>query len=109
MEVEKIDGVTIVHADERLDASAAPKLKNLIKEVAQEHGIKLVVNLEKTRLIDSSGCGELVAALKTVLKNHGEMKIANPSSQVYALLQLTRLHRILDIHESLESAVKSFS
>ena len=108
MEVERMDGVTIVHADERLDASMAPKLKSLIKELAQEQGVKLVLNLQKTRLIDSSGCGELVAALKTVFKNHGDMKIANPTPQANALFQLTRLHRILDIHESLESAVRSF-
>lgn len=108
MEVEKMGSVTIVHTDERLDSAVSPKLKNLIKKIAQEDGVKVVVNMEKTRLIDSSGCGELVAALKTVAKNNGEMKLANPSSQVYSLLQLTRLHRILDIHESLESAVKSF-
>jgi anti-anti-sigma factor len=108
MKVQKIHDVTIISADERLDAGMTPKLKSVVKELAQETGIKLVIDLGNVRLIDSSGCGELVAALKTVSKNHGDMKIARPTPQASALIQLTGLHRILDIHDTLEGALSSF-
>lgn len=108
MKVEKRGDVTIVSTNERLDAGMTPKLKSVVKDLAQEPGIRLVIDLGNTRLIDSSGCGELVAALKTVSRNHGDMKIARPTAQAKTLLQLTGLHRILDIHDSLESALNSF-
>lgn len=108
MKIEKRDGVTILATDERLDAVIAPKVKDAVKELARQKGMKLIIDMEKTRFIDSSGCGSLVAALKALIKNEGDMKIARPTAQAQTLFQLTRLHKVFEIHENLEDAVKSF-
>ena len=109
MKVEKRDGVTIVSTNEKLDAVNAPKLKEIVQEIAQAGGSKLVMDMEKTRLIDSSGCGALLASLKVLVKNHGDMKIVRPTPEALIVFQLTRLHKVFEIFENLESAVKSFS
>jgi anti-sigma B factor antagonist len=108
MEIEKLEGVTVISTDERLDAMIAPKLKEMVKKMSEEASTKLVIDLGKTKFIDSSGCGALVAALRTLLKNHGDLKIARPSPQAKTLFQLTRLHRVFEIHDNLEDAIKSF-
>lgn len=64
--------------------------------------------MEKTLFLDSSGCGSLVASLKTLANDHGEMKIARPTPKVFEMLQLTWLQRLFEIHESVESAVLTF-
>lgn len=107
MNVKKIHGVTVLSTDERLDGIVGPKLKDVVKELALESGLKLVVDMEKTSYVDSSGCGALVASLKALIKNHGDMKIARPSAQALTLFQLTRLHKVFQIYDSLESAVES--
>ena len=109
MKVEKRDGVTIVSTNEKLDAVNAPKLKEIVQEIAQAGGAKLVMDMEKTRLIDSSGCGALLVSLKVLVKNHGDMKIVRPTPEALIVFQLTRLHKVFEIFENLESAVKSFS
>ncbi len=109
MEIEKKGGITIISTDERLDAVVAPKLKDTVKKIAEETSTKLIIDLEKTKFIDSSGCGALVASLRTLIKNQGDMKIARPSPQAQTLFQLTRLHRVFEIYEDMDQAIKSFS
>jgi len=109
MDIEKRGMVTIIRTDERLDAIVAPQFKDTVKKMAEESALHLVVDLAKTRFIDSSGCGALVASIRALLKNGGEMKIARPSAQAKTLFELTRLHRVFEIFDDLDRAVNSFS
>ncbi|MFA6223767.1 MAG: STAS domain-containing protein [Desulfomonilaceae bacterium] len=108
MNVEHIDGVTIISTEDRLDSLDGPKLKDVIKGLAQKPGLKVVIDMGNTLFLDSSGCGGLVSSLNTLLNNNGEMKIARPTPRVIEILQLTRLHRVFQIYDSIESAIKSF-
>ncbi len=110
MKVEKIDGVTILITEERLDSLDGPKLRDVVKQLLdREPCLKLVIDMGKTLFLDSSGCGGLVSSLKTLKDNHGEMKIARPTPKVIEIFQLTRLHRVFEVHHSVESAVESFT
>jgi len=109
MKVEKRDGITILITEDRLDSLDGPKLRDVVKPLAQEPCLKIVIDMEKTLFLDSSGCGGLVTSLKTLVNNHGDMKIARPTPRVLEILQLTRLHRVFEIHDSVESAVESFT
>lgn len=109
MKEDRRADVTIVETDERLDATRAPKLKERLKKLGEEREAKLVVDMAKTMFIDSSGCGALVAALKSIVKNGGDMKIAQPTPQALTLFQLTRLDKVFEIHSTLEGALESFA
>ncbi|MDQ7785764.1 MAG: STAS domain-containing protein [Desulfomonilaceae bacterium] len=109
MKIEERDGITIITTDERLDAVVAPQLKEAVSKLAEQAETKLVIDLEHTRFIDSSGCGALVASLRAIIKSNGDMKIANPSPQAKTLFQLTRLHRVFEIFDDMDAAVKSFT
>jgi anti-anti-sigma factor len=110
MKVEKRDGVTILITEERVDSLDGPKLRDAVKQLlAQEPCLKLVIDMGKTLFLDSEGCGGLVSSLRTLANNHGDMKIARPTPRVYEIFQLTRLHRVFEIYDSVESAVESFT
>ena len=109
MKVEKRDGITILVTEERLDSIDGPKLKDVVKQLAQESYLKLVIDMGKTLFMDSEGCGGLVSSLRTLANNHGDMKIARPTPKVFEVLQLTRLHRVFAIYDSVESAMESFT
>ncbi|MFH0824420.1 MAG: STAS domain-containing protein [Pseudomonadota bacterium] len=108
MQLDKKNGVTIIATDERLDALSAPQLKDTVKQLVADSEKRLVIDLAKTRFIDSSGCGALVASLRVLVKNGGDMKVARPSPQAKSLFELTRLHRVFEIFDDLESALKSY-
>ena len=108
MKIEKINGINVLSTGKRLDAIDGPKMKGIVKELAEESSPKLVVDMGQTLTLDSSGCGSLISAFKTLLNNNGEMKIARPNPQCLEILRLTRLYRIFEIHDTIEAAVQSF-
>lgn len=109
MKVEKRDGITVLITEERLDALDGPKLKEVVTELAQEPGLKLLLDMSITRFVDSMGCGVLLSCLKAVTTNQGDMKIAGPTSRVLETLSVCRLNKVFQIYDSVESAVESFS
>jgi anti-sigma B factor antagonist len=108
MKLENILGVTILRTDHRLDGTNGQKLTNLIKELARESSLKLVMDMGKTNLINRSGCKAIATSLMCVQKSKGEMKIVRPSAKVLEAFQRTQLYKVVDIHDSLESAMDSF-
>lgn len=109
MNIEKLNNLVVITLDERFDAVVAPKFKGQVQDLVKESCVNFVVDMAQCKLIDSTGCGALVACLRIVQKNKGDIKIARPSPQARDLFELTRLHRILEMFEDLDSAVKSFS
>jgi anti-sigma B factor antagonist len=109
MQVQTSNDVTLITMDERFDATVAQKLKDTVRTLAERSQLKLVIDLSNTRFIDSSGCGALVASLRVLMKNKGDMKIAGPSAQAKSLFHLTRLHRVFEIYDTVPDALQSFS
>lgn len=75
MNVKKIDGITVLVIGERLDAIDGPKLKDVVKELAKESGLNLVIDMGRTLLLDSTGCGGLVSSLKTCNRSPGVSRL----------------------------------
>ena len=98
-----------MRTDERLDAVTALRLKTVVNELVQENGLRLLIDMEKTRFVDSSGCLELLTLLKLLRTNQGDMKIARPSPQVLNVFELIQLNKLFEIYDSLESAIDSFA
>ena len=109
MEISKVGEVVVITMGELFDAVAAPQFKTKISELVKESHIKFVIDMEHCRLIDSSGCGALVASMRLVEKNKGDIRIARPSPQARDLFELTRLHRILEMFDDLDAAVRSYA
>jgi anti-sigma B factor antagonist len=109
MEFKKKDNVVVITLDELFDALVAPEFKNKIGELVKDSCVNFVVDMANCKLIDSSGCGALVASLRIVEKGKGDIKIARPSPQARDLFELTRLHRILEMFDDLDAAVNSYS
>lgn len=101
--------ITCVVMDEKLDAIIATKFKEVVKDLAESGKLKILIDIGNTRFMDSAGCGALVASLRVLLKNGGDMKIAGPSGQVRTLFDLTRLYKVFEVFDDKDSALKSFS
>jgi anti-sigma B factor antagonist len=69
---------------------------------------KVVLDLSKVTKINSSGLGTLMSVLSSIRKKKGELRLANITEHVGALLALTKLIKVLKTYESVERAVKAF-
>jgi anti-anti-sigma factor len=69
----------------------------------------MVLDLGNVRFIDSSGAGTVVVLHRTLLRGGGELRLARPSREAAAVFELLRLHRLLEIHPTVDEAVASFA
>jgi anti-anti-sigma factor len=67
----------------------------------------VVLHAENLTLIDSAGLENLLWLLDEVSDRHGQLRLVNPDEIILKILQLTRLDRRFNIHETIESAAKS--
>jgi anti-sigma B factor antagonist len=108
--VTEIAGVTILKPmNERLDAHNSDTLKVAMKEAFERGAKKVLVDLGQLRFIDSSGLGALVSGFKNSVSHRGHLALSNLQGQVQSMFELTRLHRVFDIHESVDEALASFA
>jgi anti-sigma B factor antagonist len=71
---------------------------------------RIVLDLVRLAWMDSSGVGAIVACSKRAADRAAILCVAAaPDGPVKRILLVTHLHRVFDIFDDVESAVKSFS
>lgn len=101
--------VEIVSLRGTLDAAVAPSARAEIKAIFDEGRTRLALEMSGIRHIDSSGLSVLVTAMKTARTSGGDVVLVKPTPSVRSLLELTRLHRILEVFEDEDAAVAKLS
>jgi anti-sigma B factor antagonist len=107
LETRQLGDVIIVHCEGRIvyrDEAAA--LTRVVAE-ALEHTREVILDLEGVERIDSAGLGELVLIRLSAEANGSHLKLAAPNARVRALLDLTKLSSVLDVHDSLVEALEA--
>lgn len=102
---EKINGSTVLLLqEERIDAHNSGELKEFVLGLLEKGEIKIVVQLEKVRFIDSSGLGALLSGHKNAEAKSGQLSLIGLQPQVLSMFELTRLNRVFDIYPDLDAA-----
>ena len=105
---ENVGEITIVTLmAEELDAANAKWFKSQMSPVV-EKSKKIVLDMNQVQFVDSSGCGALLSSLRTITSNGGVMKLASVQKTVQTLFELVRLHRIVEILDDRQMAIRSF-
>jgi anti-sigma B factor antagonist len=90
--------------DARLDALSAPDFKARIAGALTGAAPKVVLDLSPVRFIDSAGLASILSLVKN-LPDGGELRIAGAQEAVRAVFRLTRLDKVLPLHDTFEDAV----
>ncbi|MDN3935662.1 STAS domain-containing protein [Arthrobacter sp. YD4] len=90
----------------RLNMVSAPKLREMVAQVVAAGSSRIVLNLEQTAFMDSSGLGALIGCLKAARQAGGDLRIAAVQPQVQMVLGLTSMDKVLT---SYPSAAVAFS
>lgn len=107
--IKEASGVHLVQLNApHLDASNAKAFKEAMEPVL-ENCQRIVFDMSELRFVDSSGLGALIACLRRTHKSQGDFKLCSMSRPVQALFELMRMHKVFNIHQSPEEAMRSFS
>lgn len=91
-------GTTLCITDvSELNAITAPTLRDNVRAALKPETTAVELDLSDTRFLDSSGLGALIALQKTMSTRQGTVSIINPTNTVVQVLELTRLHRVLEV------------
>ena len=107
-ETEKIgDVIVLIVQTDTLDASNAKEFRADVSPIlAENHNI--VFDMSQVKFLDSSGCGTILSCLRQLNASGGDLKMFGLQQSVRTLFELIRLHRIIDLFNSREEAVKAY-
>jgi anti-sigma B factor antagonist len=106
---EQLDGVAILRVEGEIDLYNAPQIKNAVKALVDAGMPRAVINLDKVSYIDSSGIGALISSLSSLKKAGGGLRISNTRGAVLKVFQLTKLTSFFELHDTEDTALKSFT
>ncbi len=71
---------------------------------------KVVIDFGKVQRLSSATLGMLVALHRVVVdRQKGQLRVANVAENLLDIFRMTRLDNVLDLHETTEGAVESFT
>ena len=92
-----------------LDMWTLPQAKEEISNLLTEKKVKIVLDLEKTNYIDSSGLGFFIGTLKKLKDAGGDLILISLNAYIYGIFQLIQLQHIIKTYDNLEEASKNFN
>jgi anti-sigma B factor antagonist len=98
----------VIVKEERLDAHNSEELKAELNRLFESGMKDLLIDLKEVRFIDSSGLGVLVSGFKNASSRQGNLKLCGLQTQVRSMFELTRLHRVFDIFQTVDEALESY-
>jgi len=109
VDVRHADDVIIVDLEGRLVMGVGDELlRDVINELVAEDWKKILLNLQRVTIIDSSGIGEVVSGWKLARRFGASVKLLRPAPQVERTLKLTQLLPLLEVYDDETEAVASF-
>jgi anti-sigma B factor antagonist len=99
-----VDGISYLGLPQRLDASNARGLLDVLRTELSEGHLQICVDCGKTESIDSTALGVLIQGLKRARAQGGELVLANVGDAVRMVLAITRVDRVCKVFETSEAA-----
>ena len=83
--------------DGALDALTAPDIRPIFDKVVADARRRVVIDLEKVTMIDSSGVGAIVSLFKRIKADGGQVLVVGARDQPLAVLKLLKLERVFGL------------
>lgn len=109
VEARELERVVVVDVIGRLTITdSRTQLRDLVHMYAGNGRRKFLINLARVDFIDSDGLGELTRCYSIVRQAGGDMKLVHVHPRVQALLEMTRLITLFEIHADEHAAAQAF-
>jgi len=104
-----IGELALISIDEEVGPAKIKELKKMVQALLLDNTLKIVINLEHVRSMDSAGVGVIVYVLKRVRRAGGDLKLCAPKGDVRNIFRSLKLDRIIDIFDDITNALASFT
>jgi anti-anti-sigma factor len=95
--VERLEDRTVVQPAEDLVGAGVGELRTALRDIAGASSGDLVLDLQKVRMIDSSGIGLLVAAHNSMRRQGASLSVVHASADILHLMRSMRIHQHFEV------------
>lgn len=93
---------------EQLTAANAASFRQSVLDVVEDGNSRIVIDLAKVILVDSSGIGALVAVMKRI-GLRGDLALCGLSERVARNFSITKMDRVFPIHQNSDDALRALA
>ena len=92
-----------------LDMYSFPRLETHLNALFQQGQYAIVLDCRDLDYIGSVGLGALIGVAKQARDKGGDVKLLNVPERIYKIIDLLGFTKVLQVHNTEESALASFS
>lgn len=111
LRISTVDGVTQVRFIDRniLDEANIQHIGEEISGVIERPGQpRLLICFENVDHLSSAALGTLITINNKIRARGGQLRLSDIDPQIYEVFVITKLHKLFEIHESVDRAMSSF-
>lgn len=87
-----------------IDMASAPQLRQRVVGLVTDGVRALVLDLSNIGFCDSTGLGVIVAAVKRLRTNEGDLRVVTNDERLLALFEITRLDQVFAVFPDISTA-----
>ena len=101
------DQIAVIDLKGEVDLYTAPEFKQHLLKQIEDGVLRIIVDFSDTTFIDSTTLGVLVGGVKRLRPVGGQLVLVCSDRNIIKIFEITGLHRVFDIHGSLEDALEA--
>ena len=109
IETSEKNNVIVISIIGKIDLYNTKEITELLEKFIHANKLHILVNLENVPFMDSSGFVSLVTWTKKFQHHNGSLKILNVTGFVKKIIDQNSMRAVLQIYDSEEAALESFS
>jgi anti-sigma B factor antagonist len=99
------DGIQVIDVEGEIDIYTAPRLRELLIDLAGKTSYQLIVNLDKVGFPGSTGLGVLAGGLRRVRVHDGSLDLVCTREPILRIFRVTGLTEVFGIYQTVDQAI----
>ena len=109
IQVRKVAMATIVSVSGKMDAVTAPEYEQRLRELLAEGGKTFINDFSDLSYISSAGLRSILATAKALKAESGMLLFSGIKGPVKDVFEISGFGSLFELHDTLDSALKSIS
>ncbi len=106
---KELNNISVIKMEgSMLGGPEASELNNALHKLIDAKKKNIVVDLGDVSVMNSSGLGMLIGAVTTMRNAGGNLKIATATEKIAQVFKMTKVNNVIELHDTVKSAVESF-
>jgi len=105
---ERSNDVTVCVVAGEVNINTSPELRKSFDGIIGRQEKKVLIDFSGVSYIDSSGLATLIEMFQRLKKIGGRLRFSNLDQKVKNVFEITKLHKLFEISDSREAALKDF-